>query len=730
MKKKISIFVLIAMVLAMTALPVSATEYADVVIPADVEVDTPEAILDEDPAPTETSESSTFEEPFIPDASANEGNPAEFYDEVGAADNPEPAQTTLPSIGMTAFGMYVDEPPAVVEESPSDVTMISSLSEIDGSGKYALSNNITGEFVTINKGWDVIVDFNGYNLSVNTGRPFDNYGNLTLNAPNGGGVANKEKTGFGAVANNSGAVLTVNGGVYTSNNNGSAVRNFAGGTVTINGGTFNDIRALSNSGNAVINGGTFNQIIKSAYIIYNEGPSLTITNAVVNGDNGGIAHTHGHLIIEGGTFSAKEHYALYMDSESAGKPFSAEVRGGTFRSETREALYINIRVGEEKNNVEIKGGNFTGKTVAANIKTPATTNDSRIITPVISGGTFTSTDINAYVPAPKIQNLADAYPEWTVVTRTYSVDIENGNLTAGKDRFAAGELVSIVADLPVAGKVFDKWMSSGIVVANESSPSTSFEMPENEVTLHATYKDAPQIVIPPKVNFETVYSDFTGPITATIVPPEGSFKYISILVKNTPKTMTTFFSAMADSYIEIFVDPSNYTIGEDGSTITLHEDFIQSLGGGNYIINAVFSGGIATLPLTISTQSAPPAPVIETEENDDESNEGKEDILNQSEEGSGENVNQESDDKNNDAQQANDDENNTSDEKKIIENKETEKYSNVASASKNQVSKAPQTGDQGYVVLNVALVIIALVTIGFLAIQNKINKSKAKPKSK
>ena len=699
MKKKFLVFVLIAMILTLSALPVSASEQVDV-IPTDATIGTTEAIIDEISTLDDTAEASTFEKPFIPDATANEGNPVEFVGE---------AEVTLPSIGISTLSMEVDTPPEVIEDTVSDVKMISSLKEIVGSGKYALSNNITNEFVTINADWDVTFDFNGYTISVNTSRPFTNSGNLTLIATNGGGVNNAAGTGFGTVTNNAGAVVTIESGTYTSDFNGSTIRNT--GTAIINGGTFNDVRAVANMGTTIINGGTFNQFPgTTAYILHNEGTSMTINNATVNGAHGAVAHHKGYLEINNGTFNADAFYGIFFGKSFAG-PYTANINGGTFTSGSQVGIYIAADSNDASDSIKINGGLFSGKKGAANIVDSAEDGSATV---TIAGGTFIGTDINKYVPADKEQNLADVAPEWTVVARTYKVSIENGNLTTDSDKFAPGELVSIVANMPTAKMVFDKWVSDDIELANESTPNLTFEMPEKEVTIRATYKDAPTTVIPPKNNFETVYSDIKGPITATIEKPEGTFQYITIKIKNAPQEMVSFFSAMGDSCTEIFVDPSNYTIGDDGSTITLHEDFILSLGGGEYVINAVFSGGIATLPLTISTENAPLSPDLE----DDDSS--QEDVEIEAEDDSS----QESDDNNDDTKKENDSDENSSDEKKTIENKETEKHSTVAPQGKIQVTKTPQTGDETNLVVNAAIIIIGLLMIGGFSIKTKLKKSK------
>jgi putative cell wall-binding protein len=70
--------------------------------------------------------------------------------------------------------------------------------------------------------------------------------------------------------------------------------------------------------------------------------------------------------------------------------------------------------------------------------------------------------------------------------------------TAEKERYAAGELVIITANKAPEGQVFDKWTTEdGITFADANTASTSFTMPERDVTVVATYKD---IIETPQVN--------------------------------------------------------------------------------------------------------------------------------------------------------------------------------------------------------------------------------------
>ena len=81
--------------------------------------------------------------------------------------------------------------------------------------------------------------------------------------------------------------------------------------------------------------------------------------------------------------------------------------------------------------------------------------------------------------------------------RDYAVTVTGGTATVAAGtpitRAMEGVEVTVTADAPEAGKVFDKWVvkAGGVTLANETSATTTFIMPGNDVKLEATYKDAP-----------------------------------------------------------------------------------------------------------------------------------------------------------------------------------------------------------------------------------------------
>ena len=61
------------------------------------------------------------------------------------------------------------------------------------------------------------------------------------------------------------------------------------------------------------------------------------------------------------------------------------------------------------------------------------------------------------------------------------------------DKIAQNTVVTVTADAPEAGKVFDKWvvLEGNVTLTDATKATTTFTMPGNAVKIEATYKDAP-----------------------------------------------------------------------------------------------------------------------------------------------------------------------------------------------------------------------------------------------
>ena len=80
----------------------------------------------------------------------------------------------------------------------------------------------------------------------------------------------------------------------------------------------------------------------------------------------------------------------------------------------------------------------------------------------------------------------------------YTVTVINGtaSVAAGTpitDKIAQNTVVTVTANAPETGKVFDKWvvLEGNVTLADATKATTTFTMPGNDVKIEATYKDAP-----------------------------------------------------------------------------------------------------------------------------------------------------------------------------------------------------------------------------------------------
>ena len=81
-------------------------------------------------------------------------------------------------------------------------------------------------------------------------------------------------------------------------------------------------------------------------------------------------------------------------------------------------------------------------------------------------------------------------PGYTVTVIKGTASVAGAPIT---DKIAQDTLVTVTADAPESGKVFDKWvvLEGGVTPADATKATTTFTMPAGAVKLEATYKDAP-----------------------------------------------------------------------------------------------------------------------------------------------------------------------------------------------------------------------------------------------
>ena len=84
-----------------------------------------------------------------------------------------------------------------------------------------------------------------------------------------------------------------------------------------------------------------------------------------------------------------------------------------------------------------------------------------------------------------------AATEFTVTVIKGTASVAAGTLIT--DKIEQNTVVTVTADAPEAGKVFDKWvvLDGNVTLTDATKATTTFTMPGNDVKLEATYKDAP-----------------------------------------------------------------------------------------------------------------------------------------------------------------------------------------------------------------------------------------------
>ncbi|WP_306568603.1 InlB B-repeat-containing protein [Faecalispora jeddahensis] len=102
-------------------------------------------------------------------------------------------------------------------------------------------------------------------------------------------------------------------------------------------------------------------------------------------------------------------------------------------------------------------------------------------------GTYTLTDLGALIVKENVLANDKAATLILKVTGALKITVENG--TADQESAEAGETVTITANPAPTGKTFDKWTSEdGIVFADASKAATTFQMPDQPVTVTAVYR--------------------------------------------------------------------------------------------------------------------------------------------------------------------------------------------------------------------------------------------------
>ncbi|WP_125144430.1 Ig-like domain-containing protein [Clostridium transplantifaecale] len=163
----------------------------------------------------------------------------------------------------------------------------------------------------------------------------------------------------------------------------------------------------------------------------------------------------------------------------------------------------------------------------------------------------------------------------------YQLTVTDGT---GSGEYEAGTNITITANKPQTGKIFDKWTDNGGgSFASETAATTTYTMPGNAATVTATYKDAPAGTITVtgvtlNRNTMSLYSNTTlntATLTATVSPADATNKAVSWSSGNTEAV----------------------TVDGNGN--------VRAVGNGTAVITATTADGghTATCTVTVSTYS-------------------------------------------------------------------------------------------------------------------------------
>ncbi len=135
-------------------------------------------------------------------------------------------------------------------------------------------------------------------------------------------------------------------------------------------------------------------------------------------------------------------------------------------------------------------GDGTSYTAGQRISISANTPPSGKVFDRWTGDTSTMTNVTAssmiFVMPDRNATISATYRD--VTAPTYILVVNGG--TGDGTSYTEGQVISISADAPPSGKVFDRWTGDTSAMTNLTESSTIYFMPGRNATITATYKDA------------------------------------------------------------------------------------------------------------------------------------------------------------------------------------------------------------------------------------------------
>jgi hypothetical protein len=411
---------------------------------------------------------------------------------------------------------------AIYSASTGQITVsggtVTSAKTADTGGAICLASGVTGT------AWRLKVTGGAVKNTATGGNAIRNnsVGEVTIS---GGTV--QSTTGVAVWNSNTGKITISNGTVEATGSGGRAVYNTSTAAVNISGGTVksntgicvdnSSTGKITISGTAMVTSANTNTLYSTVYL-YNSGTATaarlaveggtienrTTGNAIYNGSTGAIT-------ISGGKITAKEGFAIKNNGAgtitiSGGIGFAY----GTAVTDVISGLF-NVTSGSAALAAWNKpaGGApylYTINTSVDIFKLPAT---ASVVWAKVGGEDGITVNNGSFI---KIDGV-------TVVNGAiYHVTVNNGSCT-GTGNYEVNSTVSITANAPPADKVFDKWDTTDpITFANVNTPTTTFTMIAQDVTVTATYKDPA-----PNEYAITVLNDGNGIAYADVSSaPEGT----------------------------------------------------------------------------------------------------------------------------------------------------------------------------------------------------------------
>jgi uncharacterized repeat protein (TIGR02543 family) len=237
--------------------------------------------------------------------------------------------------------------------------------------------------------------------------------------------------------------------------------------------------------------------------------------------------------------------------------------------------------------------------IFSNWVVPSTTYDYTPPDYQLASGTNAAVDAGVYMP-----NINDGYsgtapdlgwiergasaPQYGIrpLGSTYTLTVTSGS---GDGAYYQGQVISISADAPPQGYVFDEWTGATAYVANVNSANTTVTMPAQNITVTATYVSAP-----------------TYTLTVTSGTGDGSYTQGTVvnIAANTPPGGYIFDEwTGATQYIADVNDPTT-TVTMPAQNITVTATYVavytltvtSGTGDGSYTQGAVVNIAADTPP--------------------------------------------------------------------------------------------------------------------------------------